>query len=170
MKKDINDYLHFYIGCEMILEKSGRIAKLLGVQYCEDGIVVYDGKTWASIKYFPFKLLLRKVSSMTKQELKESAEIFTPGKVFSDKETDDAINFIRKQGINSISFEQTDDPTKPFNFFRWLLSKHFDVFGLIEAGVANEKADEAGCESQGVQNNNAEQDALYQQLRQSEIS
>lgn len=54
-----------YAGCEMILEKSGRIAKLCGVAF--DGMIIslYDGEDIRNYEYFPFKPILTPLSAIT---------------------------------------------------------------------------------------------------------
>jgi hypothetical protein len=98
MTKNIRDYLHLYLGCECWWEdkygdSGGRteidfymIAELYGER-------------------IKLKLILRPLSNMTEEEMKESEPFMFD------------------------SFELT----------RYLLSKHFDLFGLIDAGLAIDK-------------------------------
>lgn len=128
MKKEIKDYLHHYLGCEVLFEKcsyhfvhklhihqGGRVkltTKLLYNISIGSGIVV--------------KPLLRLPSDMTKEEGYELCQLMdwrTDGNIFNE---------IKMHGINGIDVDLKGQA----EFFRILLSKYFDLFGLIESGLA----------------------------------
>ena len=115
MKKELKDYVHLYIGCKMIFEKSGRISTLCGVQpdldSGRDCLRLHDGRDWHSHDYFPYKLILRPLELMTKEE-----EDYMKG------------NFCYKgQGVTEYYTPKG---------MLYLLSRGFDLFGLIKAGIA----------------------------------
>lgn len=138
MEKNIKDYLHLYIGCEVMIETNGEEgfkAVLKGV--CESE--VEPGKTIAIIdnsydegyafhEFFieDAKPLLRPLSEMTVNE---------------GRELDNIQRLSKKQGrlllTNTNGWEviQSGAPEG----FRFLLNRGFDLFGLIEAGLAIDK-------------------------------
>lgn len=126
MKKDIKDYLHFYLGCYILIGKD----TVYPVQGILKGVYCYDRKgldlsVQVLTKYgqnLTYKidqatLILRPLSGMTEEEEREY--------------------HIRKRR-NGYMYEIHADNTI------WLLSKEFDLFGLHEAGLClykNEKGE-----------------------------
>lgn len=115
MEKNIKDYLHLYLGCEvLVLDLDGQTFK----DKIED---VFDRKHGKGFSIYEFgdcpfddhdeyyqeiKPILRPLSDMTKEEREYVRVKFNHGSAES---------------------------------FIWHLSKHFDLFGLIEAGLAIDK-------------------------------
>ena len=134
MSKEIKDYLHLYLGCEvMTLEGQGRLAEITRSSNCSDRVCIFfkytvckiyeaDGshdKVISNAHHYYFgsddiKPILRPLSKMKKKENKELAEII-------GLDTDKEVHI------------WTPDQ------FVWLLKKGFDLFGLIESGLAIDK-------------------------------
>lgn len=116
MEKKLEDYLPFYLGCEVQLTKVDEQltvcmdSQLFGKKVGDVTLMGLNLLMCYRDKIIDFKLLLRPLSDMTDSELTE-------------------FNRLR------ISFEIGLSPEG----FRYLLSKHFDLFGLIEAGLAIDK-------------------------------
>lgn len=116
----ISDYLHLYLGCE--IESSTHKTFLVGFSFKEGERwpLVQDYKNEKAIgtSYtipFPMcKPMLRKLDYMTKEEHEEFVTI-----AYND-------NFKLKP-----LYADND-----YNSFHWLLNKSFDLFGLIELGLA----------------------------------
>lgn len=135
-EKNIEDYLHLYLGCEVVIQKSftgfGRYlvkgdkvvlnTKLL-MELGEDGNCTYTPNY--------IKPILRNLNDMTEEEKLQLAYNHAyPHVKFSSKES--ALNSMYGR-YGSKWFTAYQDE------FLFLLSKHFDLFGLIEAGIAIDK-------------------------------
>jgi hypothetical protein len=134
MKKEIRNYLHLYLGCEVqtprrVYKKSDNpvesvgksireIGKLMDMNLAlEQGGVHFEGTHEMDLVSFPFdqlKPILRPISDM------------------NEKESDEWIRFFYSEG------EPDGGSRIPLDAIRtkWLLSKHFDLFGLIRDGLA----------------------------------
>lgn len=126
MNKDINDYIHLYLGCEILFDNKiwtldkvgGRTCKLIRVDQFNKFIEIYPSQG---------KLILRPISDMTNDEWKEFEDIL--GKDFS-----------KMIVIDSASKEDSFVRIcHTFNGTAYMLSKQFDLFGLIDAGFAIDK-------------------------------
>jgi hypothetical protein len=140
--KKIEDYAHLYLGCPVLLE-----SEMYGVGGKPDKIherlVVIDKHGCEGEKHIlyegDFKLILRPLSDMTEEEALEVVRITRPNaELVKYKEgcwwsfrdpNDGTIYKWRKHPLEYLTPEQT----------RILLSKGFDLFGLIEAGLALDK-------------------------------
>lgn len=121
-KKKIEEYLHLYIGCEVIgkLNDEPRKGRLTGVTnggyeceiqfFNEDGINVSEEPEWNESK--DVILLLRPISEMT------------------DKE---------KEEILRLDEEDKLIVTTHFQTVRKLLKEEFDLFELVADGLAQQK-------------------------------
>lgn len=129
MEKKIEDYAPLYIGCEVQLEWMGDIEthELFGVighfaalsyQIDEDDEESFDSVDYSvnMRKAKDFKLLLRPLSSMTEEE---------QGKMLSNH----GVSLMQSHGDIIMNSETT----------RYLLSQSFDLFGLIDSGLALDK-------------------------------
>lgn len=118
--KDIKDYLPLYIGvqCEMGSEDDKRIKTLTGVDY---GLYVYEGIFgFQKCAIELIKPILRKLSDMTDEEIKELASM--------------------PSGLPiTISAEPTQSILNWADRTRYLLSRGFDLFNLIPEGLAIDK-------------------------------
>ena len=125
MKKELKDYLHLYLGCR-IKSKGGKCGDLVSVSNYGMSIVVYDKDKINDPRglciYSDWLLLvLRPLSDMTKEE-----------KDWLD-EHENFVNNYKQNAESELIIEWDAEKTS------YLLSKHFDLFGLIEAGLAIDK-------------------------------
>lgn len=119
--REIKDYLHLYLGCEVAVD--GVVRKLWSVT--PSGINIEDGGGTEFIRFPGFILpILRPLSDMTYDELQECGNMIYD---FSDDAE-----------LNNHEWEDFKIGLAPEQF-HWLLSKHFDLFGLIESGLAIDK-------------------------------
>ena len=181
MKKNIKDYLHLYLGCEM-KSTGGRKGKLVdvGETIC---VVVYDNDDPRGrvIYHDWIKPILRPISDMNSDEAEHFAWlclnsphapkdfekidkdeiqielVHNDGGLMLDDDVDIYINVscrcmdgyiaIMKDGRIGIANE-SDIPTREmqpvddvYGKVHWLLKKGFDLFGLIESGLAIDKTE-----------------------------
>jgi len=138
--KDIKDYLHLYLGCEVLGEYADDEARkgyLTGVTngaaeceiqfFLEDGFNVSEYPEWNDSA--KVKILLTPLSEMTKEDFRAT---------FFDKELaaiDDAYSF-EKQFLNC---PKSGDVAMYARDFLYLLLKGFDLFNLIPEGLAIDK-------------------------------
>lgn len=134
MEKNIEDYAHLYIGCTVksYWGTTSEIVTLVGVA---DGILIYDfwrdetevAHSWDATleSEHPDKLLLRPLSSMTEEEAAYIDVEFSFGHEMSNLS-----NSLKEGSLYQMRVSET------FEITRYLLSKSFDLFGLIEAGLA----------------------------------
>lgn len=111
MGKEIKDYIHLYLGCEVMVESdnSDSYKDVIEAIVVEESVNLKKTSDYYFEGYndFEIKLLLRPLSDMTDEE----ADI-THG-ILNDYHTHEATRF--------------------------LLSKHFDLFNLIPEGLAIDK-------------------------------
>lgn len=125
MSKEIKDYLHLYLGCEV--DYSGTRCELFGVHqaYC----VIGDFGNIGMVKiptedFIRLKPILRPLSDMTEDELNECGNL--------------DYDFSDEPELNKWDYKSFDTLISA-NQFVWLLSKHFDIFNLIPEGLAIDK-------------------------------
>lgn len=177
MEKKIIDYAHLYIGCT-VQSYWGTTSEKVTLVGVAEGILIYDfwrdetevAHSWDATleSEHPDKLLLRPLSSMTEEEIKEVLFIIMDSPVHLDKDSrftkaefDNCIDSIEpddnaivvhfslrcielklyiSEHSGLIRLYDEDDKEQYFEFnpmlFKCLLSKGFDLFGLIEAGLA----------------------------------
>jgi hypothetical protein len=152
MQKEIKDYLHLYLGCDT------NYGLLEGIrdQYA---YTIVSGKDTIRGNVWDIKPILRPLSDMTDSELIEFAKIhnsdiewYMQDGLCIGRENigvqqhfyfDDEL-FFTAEICNNIFGQESEGDTQisnitPFETTRLLLSKHFDLFGLIEAGLAIDK-------------------------------
>lgn len=117
----IEDYLHLYIGCNA--ETSHGIRKLIGV---EDDIAYTTGGMGFYFISEGIKPILRRLSDMTPEEAAECWKL---------TDTDREI-----EGWQVVDYFRREENFYEPKTFLYLLAKHFDLFGLIDAGLAIDKA------------------------------
>jgi hypothetical protein len=119
MEKKIQDYLHLYLGCECVWQDSrAEITNNGKGKLTEIGkrIAVIESKgELAECMPFEAKPILRPLSDMTEEE-EDKFYSFWSGSCST--------------GNLKLSIEREAQATM------FLLSKHFDLFGLIPAGLA----------------------------------
>lgn len=119
MEKKIKDYLHLYIGCEVQVtpfHDIKYIGKLIGTDgYCQLSVVI-NGDHFSTERHISIcKLLLRPLSDMTEEE-----------KEWQQNQSKKSSGFFP-------SYTEIAELTK------YLLSREFDLFHLIESGLALDK-------------------------------
>lgn len=115
MKKELKDYLHLYLGCKV--ETEGAKIKTLDLTLLDLAINEKIGLT----------PILRPLSDMSEDEALECWKA-------TDRlhtETLDGWQVVDYYRKNTDFFEAVE--------FHYLLSKHFDLFKLIESGLAIDK-------------------------------
>ena len=118
--KELKGYLHLYLGCEALIE--GYTNREHPFNY--RGIINYQlllesGQHYSSVK--AIKPILRPLSDMTEEEARECGNLVYD---FSGEPVFDKWGW--KDFACLLASEQ----------FLFLISKHFDLFGLIESGLA----------------------------------
>jgi len=125
MNKELKDYLHLYLGCDLVSVATGKVVGRM------EGIVAGNAHfrvsgIWYSGPITNYKLALRHLSDMTEEEKR-------------------MVGFEAYQVLRKDDFGSNVIPSKVVGFMwaakqtSYLLSKHFDLFGLIEAGLAIDK-------------------------------
>jgi hypothetical protein len=121
---NIQDYLHLYLGCDVI-HKDGTTAKLVSTTTMGECAFIHNDTNQfgvSSPEEFG-KLILRPISDVTPEEAEEMWYMIEPK------------NVLEMQG-----HRQTYKVALCSERTRYLLSKGFDLFGLIDAGLAISKA------------------------------
>lgn len=127
MNKKREDYLHLYLGCECAVSESeyyeAGTGKLVRIDIEDSQSVVISANTLHDRTMYcveadvsDIKPLLRTLSSMTEEEKIE---------LFALRENEAQLFPAIITGLSEC--------------FRWLLSRHFDLFNLIDAGLAIDK-------------------------------
>lgn len=137
------EILAMYLGCNLFFESrvgnpKAKESKLLGVSIDRAGTHLTllpkghasSNTIWYSTSdFYNFKPILRRLVSMTEEEMKQVwvLEYDCPFDPMESELDDITWNF--------------DSESWSVKAFQWLLSKGFDLFGLIDAGLAieNEK-------------------------------
>jgi hypothetical protein len=122
MKKNIEDYLPYYLGCKIAHPKSQN-----GDTWTLTVSDLTDAAEWLQKGHRP---ILRPLSDLTEEEAAEVAVISYKADAFKVKDT--AV-MLGRYLVKERKFENA------FEVTHHLLSKHFDVFELIEAGLAIDK-------------------------------
>lgn len=113
MEKKIEDYIHYYPGRKLLVIKSRY-------PYKKGDIISFSQLPPASLLDF-IKLILRPLASMTEEEMKECGNMI--------------YDFSNDPGLNKWHWKDFEIGLSPEQF-HYLLSKGFDIFGLIESGLA----------------------------------
>lgn len=149
MSKDIKDYLHLYLGCEVYNPtypmwrfrlvaisgvEAGKNIRLEVIIDEQEGPYPDTGWCWPE----RLKLILRSLSDMTEEEMKQVAWLQFNYKAEDVRGKDRHGNI---KVVNKSPFYYWINPIRNTNpeTTLYLLSKHFDLFGLIEAGIALDK-------------------------------
>jgi hypothetical protein len=156
MEKQLKDYLHLYLGCE------GEFTKKKTYGSAKRSIETLDTSLLDRVASLPsllsFKPILSPLSSMTEEEALVIGKLITDEMVDKVSRLDVSIEGRRIEifydndsekidlKANQVSWIERGKDTwhhlpvhNYAEFFTYLLSKHFDLFGLIEAGLAIEK-------------------------------
>jgi hypothetical protein len=150
---NIKDYLPFYLGCDVLRPDGRTILKMIGIS---GTIIEFENPLGQEEMYGDAKKakpILRPLSDMTDDEIIEiAANIFLVTPHLIEFSLEEIKTFIVKNEMfvvgaaedeyeeNSVSVLGYEfSPTSFFLLTQFLLSKHFDLFGLIEAGLAIDK-------------------------------
>lgn len=152
-EKKIEDYLHLYLGCEVEVDSKRPSGNELVDDKRRGTFIGYADPHKISVKLafragphgqvntFFVKPFLRPLSDMTEEEGREYAKHYgIKGDLpctISEENGYVKISIGYKNHGASL-FPLSDYGQKPESL-RYLLSKHFDLFGLIEAGLAIDK-------------------------------
>ena len=150
-EKNIKDYLHLYLGCEVDTNIQGQYVHPYGNVSLEKLTAenlfrildtldrdVKNKETWDEDSDHYCKPLLRPLSDMTEEEREEFKNLCGLEKEDLDCLTEFNDRFFDGQGSSFGTAHLT-------NILQWavgvkyLLSKRFDLFGLIDAGNAIDK-------------------------------
>jgi len=112
--KEIKDYLHLYLGCEVLCDKATSGSIILNGHLIDSALTV--GATITP--------LLRPLSSMTEEEMQECGNM--------------EYNFSNDPELNTWDYKAFETLLSPEQF-AWLLKRRFDLFNLIESGLAIDK-------------------------------
>jgi hypothetical protein len=118
------EYFHLYLGCEVQTSIGGGVLISVGahergedcmvsIQNNDEESGFYGEWTDYNIEHHKIKLILRPLSSLTEEESLQA----------------DKIHF-------SAHYSKTPHIRIVAEYTKFLLDKHFDLFGLIEAGLA----------------------------------
>lgn len=149
--KEIKDYLHLYLGCEVMDLYSNRINVLTGVDNDHELPVktLWQNKGRWALPYSEIKPILRRLSSMTEEELKiicgwplqahrEVTGFRTTAKFAEISYRWPDSNMEHGWAYSSTALYFSKEEWTPEQFL-YLLSNGFDLFGLIDSGLAMEK-------------------------------
>ena len=116
IEKNIKDYLNLYLGCEVMhRNEKGLLEAVSKRMNVWDGFISFgDFGSWYGMS--EIKPILRPLSDMTDEE-KNDFELWS----FE----------IMKEDLNQVQRNALK--------IKWYLYNHFDLFGLIEAGLAIDK-------------------------------
>jgi hypothetical protein len=119
----LEDYLHLYIGCEGIAETIAKFkTRLVISNHTND---MRDGVDLEDAIQHNFKPILRSLSDMTEEEKIELSAL---------------LEWPEPKTVMNNRYSRYSP-----KIFLYLLSKHFDLFGLIEAGLAIDKTKEVAA-------------------------
>lgn len=162
MEKKLKDYLHLYFGCEV--SYLGEVWFMGAIHIFPEnpnsigGINIWNKGIVEQVQCSEIKPILRPLSDMTKEERKElwklvfNREFGVNGNIQlrdhlptpSGRTRWVLMSGVERLGIQFDGKVWYDSDLQHWNFSqhevtRWLLSKHFDLFGLIESGLAIDK-------------------------------
>ena len=122
--KELKDYLNLYLPFEYLLH--GYNYNIIGFKDCGHYFQMWHRSGFFDILKSEFKLPLRPLSDMTEEE---AIEVLLYDKSFHRDYCGWLADFVKWEK------QKVYNP----NEFAKLLSKHFDLFGLIEDGLAIDK-------------------------------
>lgn len=145
---NIKDYLHLYLGCKVAIASEqfkGDSLVLTALEMVRLGTVctVTDTaiKTSFNVNAEDVKPILRPLSDMQLDEMKQFFSLTGLPNDCKPTRADYSDFVFQLEYVSCGAIQSTHSylyHLSPKQFF-WLLSKHFDLFGLIEAGLALDK-------------------------------
>lgn len=132
--KTIENILHLYLGCDVKHNDSSHVFKLTGYDI-STGQITLHGKCDIYCKLTAdYKPILRPLDSMTEEEaITLYDEMFPDVQRRDDFKAKIIIDQVTRTGVY---YEGKVSIMDYVNWFPWLLSKSFDLFGLIDSGLA----------------------------------
>jgi hypothetical protein len=129
MTTKFKDVAHLYLGCKIKTEEGvGTLNELSNDEECEQPINCYD-LVHAFLSYDEVRPILRPLSDMTEEESAECDKYGNMGwNLVAKGEPISAVTEISKIGLGIIHRQASETA--------FLLSRGFDLFGLIESGEA----------------------------------
>lgn len=147
--KEIKNYLHLYLGCEVQTTARAESSQGKPMGYRKGKLVDIDiqcnnvgidnidtGCVWFGFN--EIRPILRPFSDFKEEDIRLIAKISAPDSEITDSEIDIAIIQIKLRGIKAIDFEDLS-AAQVFEITILLLQQEFDLFGLIDAGLAIDK-------------------------------
>jgi hypothetical protein len=140
----ISDYIHYYIGSEVLFDN--KVNKILGTRVMSNGdvMVAINGNSfWAD----ECKPLLRKLNSMTEEEKTKIGSIagwYEGKKIINEHHLNIAHDTMKEMAYDALTRANEYDadrlgPAAYFLMVPYLLRQGFDLFGLCDAGLAVDK-------------------------------
>lgn len=125
MKKELKDYVHLYLGCD--INTGGQIERLKSVDENGNIETLFRGHliNYYNINDYECKLILRPLSSLSNEE---AANIgILPKKEWYESTQEERIKWL---------YDNKDKEIYSPKDFMYLLSIGIDLFNLIESGLA----------------------------------
>jgi hypothetical protein len=161
---NLKDYIHYYIGCDVITTDDNEQAQLVGVTDNDAHLVHYGTGSYGTCDISGVKLKLRRLESMTEEEAIAIARLcfFDRDKGYPDSDfkarkvgigsekpstyevriDNDWYDEVIKIGFITGNIWRCNGSTEHLHnqskVFHYLLTRGFDLFGLIDAGLAGE--------------------------------
>lgn len=140
MEQKIEDYLHLYLGCDVT--DGEHVMKLLSVGIY--GYTAANDEVKSQGMFHRVKPILRPLSSMTEEEkttIGKMAGWYEGGVIFNEHHFEIKHDTFKEMAFDSLTRANEHDadrlgPKAYFEMMPYLLSRSFDLFGLIEAGLA----------------------------------
>jgi hypothetical protein len=130
MEKKLEDYAHLYIGCEFMAESepNSKEPNIETIKSVDNSIKMVNFGHGDAKLFTDIKLLLRPLSTMTDDEVNElwDKQLNWNEKYHNKRDT------IFSSGFDDCQFDLYDAATVA----KYCLSKGFDLFKLIPAGLA----------------------------------
>lgn len=155
----LQDYIQYYLGCECTTSLNGYMATLLGVdRHYDMPLKITQEIGIFHVKYEEVKPILRRLEEISGMELRDiyrlifKREFPATGNIVFRKDTSLSSDprWVLSTGCDRVGVEVSghvwaDCDLHHYKFnqhevTRLLLNKRFDLFGLIDAGLAIDKA------------------------------
>lgn len=124
MNTKFKDVAHLYLGCDCLIDN--QIRKLDTVAHAIGSYEVYCSFCGMGYECSDIKPILRPLNDMTVEEELEYRDVCNKAYEFAKYKVGDNIGWSDPRVSGAIETQ-------------WLLSNHFDIFGLIESGEAIDK-------------------------------
>lgn len=126
---ELKDYLHYYFGCDFLA--NGNCYTMDRIDTLIKGTRERNGNSvWNDFEPHKIKPILRRLEDMTEEEARNFLKHAVPGAEYITQNEYGVI--WQSQGSRSEIFYLFGPPAG----FHYLLRQHFDLFGLIPAGLA----------------------------------